>query len=273
MSSLTDFDYQPHRTVAAAVAFQKGIYHLFVLRGNPQTDSYEKLLRSYQCIFQLGVTLVLLDEAFLLNALLGHLPGPLKGLCGDPTNPRRDELDPACVITHSVFERSKWAGFPKTHTLAPIGTEVLKLYERVVKARHNLLYRPFLLDNTKPPFSVFAPFWEDCTLQGLIGGAPRWQEIEASYRRFAAALWEWRNCDRRSEIPQKFIFALFEPYIDRGGQQPPATVLLRYARLLSSDNQAMLAGLLKYRNELVDQDRHAVQSGIGFPSEWNVGEI
>ena len=277
MSSLTDFDYSPHRTVAAAVALQKGVYHLFILRSDLHTDSYEQLLRSYQCVFELSVTLVLLDEAFSLNALVKHLPGPLRARCDDPKNPRRDELDPACLVTHSVFERHKWAGFPTPHPLAPVGTEALNLFSRVVEARHNLIYRPFLLDGTKRPFTAiegsFGPYWEDCTLIELIGRAPGWQEIEAAYGHFAAAIWEWRNRDRSLEIPPDFIFRLFEPYTDRSGERPTETVLLRYARMLSGDDQARLDGLLDYRNKLVDQDGHEKQSGIGFPPEWKVGEI
>lgn len=168
MSSLFDFDDQAHRMFAAAAAFQKGVYQLFVLRSHQQTDWYDRLLRSYQCLFQLGVTLVLLDETFSLNASLKKIPGPLRTKC-DPKNPKRNELDPACLVTHSVFEKHKWQGFQVSHPLAAIGRETIDLYSRVVDARHNLLYRPFLLDG---------PHWEDCTLITLIGKSPPRLEIE-----------------------------------------------------------------------------------------------
>jgi hypothetical protein len=276
MSSLTDFDYQPHRTVAAAVALQKGIYHLFALRSDLEADNYSRLIRSYQSLFQVSLTLLLLDDAFSLNGLLKHLQGPVKARCNDPEKPRRDELDPACVVTHSVFGR-KWRGFPAAHPLAGIATEALHLYSRAVDARHNLLYRPFLLDNTRASSGdlewAFGPYWEDCTLRELIGDAPSRQEIEAAYEHFAGAIWDWRNRDRTSEIPPDFILRLFEPYSDRSGERPTETVLLRYARLLSGDDQAILAGLRDYRNKLIDQAGHVEHLGIGFPPEWKVGEI
>src|SRR5438046_3181822 len=149
MNCLTDFDYQSHRTVSAAVAFQKGLYHLFLLQNNQPNDSYEQLIRTYQCVFQLCVTLVLLDDAFSLKGLL-RLPAPLKTLCSDPKNPRRDEIDPACVINHSAI--LKWSGFPSSHPLAKSGVRAKDLFSCTVDARHNLLYRPFLLDRTDAGF-------------------------------------------------------------------------------------------------------------------------
>jgi hypothetical protein len=176
------------------------------------------------------------------------------------------------LVTHSDL-RNKGRGFPIAHPLAPIGKETLDLFSRLVQARHNLLYRPFLLDVTKNPSIAISPSWEDCTLRDLIGGAPTWQEIEAAYEHFAAAIWEWRNGDRCSSIPPDFIRMLFEPYIDRSGGRPTETVLLRYARMLSGDDQAMLTELLDYRNKLVGQNEHLEESGIGLPPEWKVGEI
>src|SRR5439155_14344577 len=105
MNCLTDFDYQSHRTVSAAVAFQKGLYHLFLLQNNQPNDSYEQLIRTYQCVFQLCVTLVLLDQAFSLTGLLNtpQMKGVAKRLCGDPEVPGRNEIDPACLLTHSAI--------------------------------------------------------------------------------------------------------------------------------------------------------------------------
>ena len=272
MSSLTDFDYQPHRTVSAAVAFQKGLYHLFLLHNDQRTDIYELLIRTYQCVFQLCVTLLLLDETFSLTDLLNTpaARGLAKKVCADPKKPGRNEIDPACVLTHSAIQ--KWSGFTSTHPLVQSGVKARELLSRTVDARHNLLYRPFLLDRTDPGFD-FGPFWEDCTLKALIGGAPKRQEVEVGYGDFASAIWDWRKSDRASKIPSGFIFSLFDPYVDTANQQPTETAVLRYARMLAGDNETLLAQLAGYRNKLIDPNRHAKQCGIGFPPEWKVGEI
>jgi hypothetical protein len=40
-----------------------------------------------------------------------------------------------------------------------------------------------------------------------------------------------------------------------------------------SDADAALGALRDFRNNLIDQERHADRSGIGFPDSWRVGEI
>jgi hypothetical protein len=257
MSSLTDFDDQVHRAQAAAAAFQKGVYQLFILRNERTTDSYDRLLRSYQCVFQLCVALVLVDERFTLNPIVKRgLGNPLKRKCNDEKSPKRDELDPACVITHSVFEKAIWKGFPAGHSLAAVAIESLALHSRVNEARHNLLYRPFLLNG---------PHWEDCTLIGLLGTAPTWQDIEAAYKNLATGISEWRSRDRGEGTPLEFIFTLFRPFEVRGGARPTESVLLMYARMLGGDKQS-IAELAAYRNELVG----ALAQAEHFPTEWSL---
>lgn len=271
MCTLTDFNYQPHRTVSAAVAFQKGIYHLFLLRRNQPNDCYEQIIRTYQCIFQLCVTLVLLDEAFLISLKdLQRLSASVKKLCSDPKNPRRNEIDPACVLNHSAI--LNWPGLISTHPLAQPAAEAKALVSRTADARHNLLYRPFLLDDTDPGFE-FGPFWEDCTLKALIGGTPMQEEVEVVYSNFASAIWTWRKNDKISKIPSDFIFALFTPYEDTGNKQPTETALIRYARMLSGDDCNFLGPLKSYRNQLIDQNGQAPAAGIAFDPKWKVGEI
>jgi hypothetical protein len=104
MNSLTDFDCQSHRTVSAAVAFQKGLYHLFILQTD-QTDSYGHLIRSYQCVFQLCVTLVLLDGTFSLTKLLktNAMRGLAKKVCADPEKPGRNGSIPLAYLLIQQF--------------------------------------------------------------------------------------------------------------------------------------------------------------------------
>jgi hypothetical protein len=108
MNTQTDFDYQPHRALAAAAALQKGVYHLFILRSDKHTDLYEQVLRSYQCVFQLSLTLLLLDEAFSLNHLLK--PNPLK-----PN--RLPPLLGPCALTGRIRGVMKSIRRPWLHTL------------------------------------------------------------------------------------------------------------------------------------------------------------
>lgn len=237
---------------AAAAAFQKGVYQLSVLRKGRTTDCYDRVLRSYQCVFQLCVSLVLLDEGFSLKPK--NLTGPLKKKCRNPKNPQRDEIDPGAIITHSMLEKHEW-GFPADHSLAAVAIESLALFSQAVEARHNLLYRPFLLDG---------PYWEDCTLIELMEMAPTWQKIELSYKNFAAGISEWRSRDKRSHTALEFIHTLFRPFNVRGGTRPSESILLMYARMLGGDDQS-IAGLAAYRNELVG----ILAQAEHFPPEWN----
>lgn len=265
ITSLTDFDDSNHRTESATAAFQKGIYHLFLGKLHRDPDVYGQLLRKYQCLFQACLSLLLLDLAgFSLASCVKRIPRRLLNRCADPKRPLRSELDPACLITHSLFEERRWNGFPASHPMARVSQRALDLYGRVVEARHNLLYRPCLLDG---------PFWEDCTLMGLITGAPSALEIEQVYDEFVSSLFAWREVGGNPRTADYFLQTLFRPYADRSGKLPTETLLLAYARMLNPDNPQFLDELRNYRNELSRVRSDQRYSQITFLQEWRVGEL
>jgi hypothetical protein len=52
MSSLGDFNDPWHRIRSSSVAFQKGLYHVNLLRNGNDSDRFASVLRLYQCVFQ-----------------------------------------------------------------------------------------------------------------------------------------------------------------------------------------------------------------------------
>ena len=227
MTELANFDNSTHRVESATAAFQKGIYHLFVLKKKNEIDVYSQIVRTYQCVFQICLTQLLLDENYKLNPLIPNLPRRLKQHCQNKQHPTRNDLDPACLITHSVFENRKWNGFPTGHTLYSVSQHALDLYRNVVDARHNLIYRPFLLDQI---------VWEDCTLLNLIKSSPQVDSVEKIHTDFFSGLWDWRAIESRTRVSEYFIQTLFIPYTDRQNIRPSETLLLSYARMLNPDN-------------------------------------
>jgi len=132
----------------------------------------------YQSLFQLNLTQLLLDFDFCLSDL--NIQGRLRRRCQNPKRPTRQELDPASLVTHATLE--KWGGFQKGHPLELVSKHTLSLYKRVVESRHNLVYRPFMLDQC---------FWEDCTLIDLLEHLPSVNEIEQAYQDFSNAVLNW----------------------------------------------------------------------------------
>jgi hypothetical protein len=262
--SATNFDDRNHRVESATAAFQKGLYHLFLIKKRSEADMYSQIIRTYQCLFQICLSQLLLDSSFSLNGKLQHLPRRLRLLCLDPSRPTRSDLDPACLITHSIFEDRKWACFPPQHPLYSVSKLALDLYGRVVDARHNLLYRPFLLDGL---------FWEDCTLINLVGSAPSPDEIEQLYQKFVSAVWDWSTVEKGSRVAEYFIQTLFVVYKDRGGNRPTETLLLTYARMLNPNDTRLIADLRDYRNELLRLRNDPRYSEITFLPETRVGEV
>jgi hypothetical protein len=45
MEDLTDFNEPNHRVKSASAVYQKGIYHLFMLRNGESSDAYARILR------------------------------------------------------------------------------------------------------------------------------------------------------------------------------------------------------------------------------------
>jgi hypothetical protein len=260
---LTNFDDRRHRVESATAAFQKGIYHLFVLQKRSDPDKYGQIVRVYQCLFQICLSQLLLDARFSLNRDTSRLPKRLRQLCRDPGQPTRADLDPACIVTHSVFENRKWNGFPEEHPMCLASRHALSVYGQVVDVRHNLLYRPQMLD----------AYWEDCTLNALIGGVPSFAEIEVVYREFVNSLWEWRQVEHGSRAAEYFIQTIFIPYVDRTGARPRETLLLSYARLLNPDDHQFICELREFRNELLGLQTEGRYSEITILAEWRAGEL
>lgn len=240
--TLRDFDNRDHRIDSATGAFQKGFYHLFLLSKRNDADTYARVVRIYQCVFQMCVTQLLLDDRFSLNRVAKNLPNPLKRLCRDPKSPTRRELDPASLVTHSVFENKRWGGFSAGHPLHLASQDALALYTRVVDARHNLLYRPQLLDGL---------FWEDCTLLTLAGAVPTPSELESLYRLLINSVKEARSTTYGAHFAVRFLDTLFAGYKDTAGTRPTESLLLSYARLLSGADPSLLQELGAYRDELL----------------------
>lgn len=110
----------------------------------------------------------------------------LKVLCRDLQNPTRHEIDPSALITHSVFENDdKWKGFPVDHPLGASSKQALSLYKESVEARHNMIYRPFLLEERTGGI-----LWQDCTLRNLISHLPNPKSIESAFSIFLAGMKE-----------------------------------------------------------------------------------
>lgn len=262
--SATNFDNRNHRVESATAAFQKGLYQLFFVKKRSDADIYGQIIRMYQCLFQMCLTQLLLDSSFSLNGEVQRLPRRLRLRCHDPNRPTRSELDPACLVTHSMFENRRWRGFSDQHPLHSVSQLAVELYGRVVDARHNLLYRPFLLDGS---------FWEDCTLINLIGSTPSTDEIEQLYRQFISSMWDWRVIEQGSRVAEYFIQTLFVVYKDRVGTRPTETLLLTYARMLNQNDTQLLADLRDYRNALMRVEDDLRYSEIGFLAEWQVGKL
>ena len=288
MSDIYDFNDVPHRIRSASAAFQKGIYHLYVQRFHGAEDLFTSVIRSYQCLFQLCLTYLLLDSTFSIRSDDIRLRRLTK-LCADPKRPTRREIDPAAVINHSIFEKhGKWHGLPSSHPLHSGSVKALRFLQTIVDARHNLVYRPFMLDR----------LWEDCTLMDLLKNRPTTEEIEDAYRQFMSEVFNWHSEyePKRQDAVKKYLATLtlqdlpdhprrdvppvgpayfldhvFMIYEDIRDSRPTETLLLTYARMLNGDNEALLEDLKTYRNDLLQVDR--VKALVEFPAEWRMGDV
>lgn len=279
--NLSDFNDLSHRLSSATAAFQKGIYHLFFLSTMDSQEHFSKILRTYQCLFQLCLTYLLLDSSYKLDAK--HLPSRLRKLCDDAEAPTRAEIDPAAIVTHSVFENRKWKGLGKSHPLHLSSKGALDLYQRTVEARHNLLYRPFMLAN----------YWEDCTLINLLDSVPSSQEVEAAYKKFLQQMLEWSKVEQE-EMPERieavtkalrgephnevnpicagnFLYDLFKPYQDMYGVRPTESLLLTYARMLNPKDEVLLRSIVIYRNSLIESQN--LMKLVRLQSDWRTPEF
>jgi hypothetical protein len=288
MNEIHDFNNVPHRIRSASAAFQKGIYHLFVQRYHGTADLFTSVIRLYQCLFQLCLTYLLLDSTFSIESDDIRLKRLTK-LCADPKHPTRREIDPAAVVNHSTLEKhGKWSGLPQSHPLQLGSIKSPSLLQTIVEARHNLVYRPFMLDR----------LWEDCTLMDLLENRPTTEEVEDRFRQFISEVFSWYNEyePKREDAVKKYFATLtlqdlpdhprhnvppvgpayflehiFMIYEDKRDSRPTETLLLTYARMLNGDNQSLLEDLKNYRNDLLKVDE--VKRLVAFPDEWRMGDV
>lgn len=260
MGEITDFNDINHRVESAAAMFQRGLYHLFTLSEDSDPDVFGRAVRMYQCVFLLCAAQLLLDSRFDLDR--EKIEGRLLRRCVDPKKPTRGEIDPGAIIKHSIFEGGRWRGFGTGHPLCEVSKKSLELYRRVVEARHNLLYRPFLLANV---------FWEDCTLGQLIEHLPDVKEVEEAYRKFVGAVVDWH--EKGAGPARYFLEMLFMVVRDIKGQRPTETLLLTYGRMLSPLGGRLLEQIRKYRNKVVRVEELKRLRGLTFLEDWKVGEL
>lgn len=277
MSSIIDFNDPDHRIQSASAAFQKGLYHLFILKKRETTDVFAQVLRLYQCLFQLCLTELLLDSDYDLNKV--KIQPRLRNFCQNPEQPTRREIDPAAIVDHTTFEKKKWRGFRKGHPLEKVSKCTLELYARVVDARHNLVYRPFMLDN----------LYEDCTLIDLLKHLPKTSDVEYAYQDFIKATVDCHIVEQKVKPPTVtledlqsgrasrcagyFLELLFMVYQDQRDNRPTETLLLAYARMLNPTHQQLLEEVREYRNQLLDVEKLIKVPGITILDEWQAGEL
>lgn len=282
LNDIKDFNDTGHRIDSATAVFQKGIYHLHFLKNQEGLDIFVRVLRTYQCLFQLCLTELLLDFSYQLRS--SSIPVPLKKHCSNPKEPTRSEIDPSAIVTHSVFEKGTkgyWGGPPKGHHLYTIGQRSLDLINKVIEARHNLIYRPFLLNRG-------GKFWEDCSLLDLLQDIPNVDEVETAYKEFIQAMLKlyleeqekWKNLPPPPPLTTKrlrpvdkpvqpfystsFLEGLFDAYRDIRNNRLTETLLLSYARMLNPDNLEIVDSIKVYQRQLFNS--------VDFFTIVNIGE-
>jgi hypothetical protein len=224
--------------------------------------------------------MLLLDQDYQINLKAKGLCHSLKSLCADKNNPTRCEIDPSAVLTHTIFETGAWKGFPCAHSLHQASVAAIKLYKRIVDARHSVIYRPMLLKRE-------GWFWEDCRLIEYVKGLPHADEVEGVYRHSCTALADeflsQRTQQQRlftdigaghiklDELPPipdfwaiEFFGEILEQYEDPTGGRPTESIILSYARLFqrnSADSAEFLRKLVTFQDELLNlcQVRAALQ--------------
>jgi hypothetical protein len=224
---------QGHRIWSASAMFQKGIYHLFRLRKSDFSDAFDKTLRLYQCVFLICVTQMLLDFEGVQFRKLGK------------RDKERANNDPGAAITHSWVE--KWPGFNSNHLLHEVSQETKQLYQNICDARHNLIYRPYLVarDNIW--------FWEDCTLEELLRARPTVNDVEQTYKDFYKSI---KSGGDRQDQDSLYI-RFFRNFVGMNSSNSQLTILLKYARALnpkSNLNLQLLDEIRRYRNQLLGEE-------------------
>ncbi|KAB0671697.1 hypothetical protein F6V30_03720 [Oryzomonas sagensis] len=285
MALTKDLNNKIHRIESSAAVFQKGIYHLFLLSNKAEIDIYSTIIRKYQVLFQLCLACYLLD--FNANIEVKNINKRLKKFCKDPNSPTGEELDPAATVTHSIFENGNWPNKIGS-TLYTTSKTSVTLISKVVNARHNLIYRPFLLHKDKM-------HWGDCTLIDLLKEVPNTTDIMAVYEQFIAEVFQYqaieisdqkkilealnKNPREFSSILGKgdqkwadyFVQLQFWPFADKGSKRPTETLLITYARMLNPNNDQILSDLRKFRNNFLQIEK--IVPLMNLNPSWRVGEI
>ena len=153
MARARDINDTEHRISSASGAFQRGMYHLYLLLRVGDVDEFGSALRMYQALFLLVLTMLLLDSRYVLTCRT--LPRDLRDR--SQGNPDGTTVDPAVTVKHAVFENPDsaraWHGFGGTHPLHQVSRQALDLLRKAVHTRHGMIYRPMLLAGRH---------WEDC---------------------------------------------------------------------------------------------------------------
>lgn len=282
MNDITDFNDIKHRIKAASATFQKGLYHLFMLTKKEKNDLFELILRTYQCLFLLRETELLLNTKFDFNRYKNR-KDYLKEECQNPNQLTRKEIDLVSLLDHSIL-RNK-VNFPlHNHPLEKVDYNTLDLYRKIIDIRHYVLYRPSMLDD----------LWNDCELIDLLKQFPRITKIEQIYKDFIKAMLDWHKIEQNKPkrtiskedvhkgrynpflncISGIFLSSLFRVYEDISkNNRPTETLLLSYARMLTPDNLEILRELIDYRNQLLDVENLKEITGINFVEEWEVVQV
>jgi len=240
MTGKQDFNDPEHRLESASAALQRGMYHLFIAERASSQDAFDHVLRLYQAVYGLCLTQWLLDDTVDINKKVKERQGDsrLKRLC--PAGTTRERVDPSYFADHSTFDsqnRKAWRGYGRRHPLRDASTAALDLYNKIVEARHNLIYRPFMLDGG---------FWEDCTLSQLLCGVPSAQDVSGAYCQLIRRMRELAIGESRGDlrwpvwsdrVAMEFLNLLRKEYADRREARPTEGVFLTYARMLKGDDR------------------------------------
>ncbi len=239
-----DIQKKIHRAKSAAVVFQKGIYHLFMLSTHRFSDAFDRGLRLYQCAFSARLTQMLLDFDGL----------KFEEIKLSKVAKKRGEKDPSTIINHTLAK--DWNGFSSDHPLHEVSQDTKRIYDNVEEARHNLIYRPYY-EYWEDSGSTFY-YWEDCTLENLFMKWPKQNELEESYRKIYDSIKKW-SADKNvkhSGFISHFIFNVWDNF-KYESTHPPATLVLCYARLLSLASELdleLLNDVKLYRDKLLGTD-------------------
>ena len=151
--------------------------------------------------------------------------------------------DPAAGIQHKDIK--SWDGFPTTHPLSKVSKDTLNIFDRIINARHNIIYRPYYLDTDG------GWYWEDCTLKDLLQNIPSVREIESAYKTFFNGMEEWEedaSLEDKKWIPF-FKFLVFQKF-----NNSSESLLVNYIKLLNPNNDKVIEKVKKYCLELFGEE-------------------